>query len=230
MAGGAFVPADVESLAAAAAIWEGSSGGGGDDRPPLSAEGGPQRCFRHMYVCTAGAEIDIANWPTHGFGLALVEHYRAQLAAWRQQQGADPGGAPWADAAAVAAAAEAAAAVGADGAVEPAGGGGSGGSGGGARGERLLRILFQQRSGDRLLINSRELVERCNRWRYTTHAGQRLRASCAEVGFGSGGGQRISDRMCCLGCCRLLPRAVALVPPTLPGMPPQMRLPQMHAP
>jgi hypothetical protein len=46
-------------------------------------------------------------------------------------------------------------------------------------------VLFQRRDRDRLLLNSQELVEQCNRWRFTTKAGQRLRASCAEVEMSS---------------------------------------------
>lgn len=178
MGGGAFVPLDTEALAA----------GGAQARPPQSAEGGPQRCFKHMYVCTAGGEIEVANWPTHGFGLALVNAYREQLAAWQAQQaqqGQRVGGAAAAAVVQAKSVAAGAAAVGA------AAGGSAGGlrsvTDGGASSsdssgsERMLRILFQRRDRDRLLLNSQQLVEQCNRWRHTTAAGQRLRASCAEV-------------------------------------------------
>ena len=49
-----------------------SSGGGG--QPPLSLEGGQQRCFKQMFVCNNG--INITKWPLHGLGLHLVDHYR----------------------------------------------------------------------------------------------------------------------------------------------------------
>jgi len=141
-----------------------------------------------MYVCTAGGEIEVANWPTHGFGLALVNAYREQLAAWQAQQaqqGQRVGGAAAAAVVQAKSVAAGAAAVGA------AAGGSAGGlrsvTDGGASSsdssgsERMLRILFQRRDRDRLLLNSQQLVEQCNRWRHTTAAGQRLRASCAEV-------------------------------------------------
>lgn len=179
--GGAFVPVDTEVLA----------GGAGEARPPLSAEGGPQRCFRSMYVCTAGGEIDVSNWPTHGFGLALVDAYRDQLEAWRQvqqgqqdaqqaQKGQRAGGT--AAGAAVQATSVAAGAAGGSRGSPRAGTGGGAASNSASEGtERVLRVLFQRRDSDRLLLNSQELVERCNRWRYTARSGERLRASCAEV-------------------------------------------------
>lgn len=178
--GGAYVPVDTESLGTGAA----------EAGPPLSAEGGPQRCFKAMYVCTAGGEIDVANWPTHGFGLALVDAYREQLAAWRAQraqQGQHTGGAAAAAAvqaqpvAAGAAATAAASEVGLGGLASSTSSSTSGRTSGGSGAERVLRVLFQRRDRDRLLLNSAELVEQCNRWRHTTRAGQRLRASCAEV-------------------------------------------------
>lgn len=170
------MPVDTEALGTGAA----------EAGPPLSAEGGPQRCFRTMYVCTAGGEIDVANWPTHGFGLALVDAYREQLAAWRAQraqQGQHAGGAAAAAAVHAKPVAAGTAATAAPSARDIGGlassTSSSKGSGSGA--ERVLRVLFQRRDRDRLLLNSKELVEQCNRWRHTTRAGQRLRASCAEV-------------------------------------------------
>lgn len=45
-----------------------------------------------------------------------------------------------------------------------------------------LRVLFSKRSsGDRRLLNSAELLRRCNAWRYTAPSGARLRALCWEV-------------------------------------------------
>ncbi|KAL4443685.1 hypothetical protein ABPG75_011422 [Micractinium tetrahymenae] len=45
-----------------------------------------------------------------------------------------------------------------------------------------LRVLFSKRStGDRRLLNSAELLRRCNAWRYTAPSGMRLRGLCWEV-------------------------------------------------
>lgn len=203
--GGAFVPVDTEALA----------GGAGEARPPLSAEGGPQRCFRSMYVCTAGGEIDVSNWPTHGFGLALVDAYRDQLAAWRQQQrdaqqaqqGQHAGDAA-AGGAVQAKSVAAGTAGGSRGSLRAGTGGGAASNSASQGTERVLRVLFQRRDSDRLLLNSQELVERCNRWRYTARSGERLRASCAEVntvgGYAAGwqagwAGRSIRTSLCLSG-------------------------------
>ena len=45
----------------------------------------------------------------------------------------------------------------------------------------VLRVAFQKRSGDRLLLNAAELLDKCNAWRYTTAAGVQVRAHCWEV-------------------------------------------------
>jgi hypothetical protein len=44
-----------------------------EDVPELSVEGGPQRCFRHMFVCTEG--LTGGGWPLHGLGQHLVQHH-----------------------------------------------------------------------------------------------------------------------------------------------------------
>ena len=67
--GGGYVPAAHSAQPAAAAL------------PPPSAEGGPQRCFRRLYVCTEGRHINIPGWPIHALGQHLVRHYQPELAA-----------------------------------------------------------------------------------------------------------------------------------------------------
>lgn len=48
--------------------------------------------------------------------------------------------------------------------------------------ELQLRVLFSKRSSaDRRLLNSAELLRRCNAWRHTAQSGARLRAFCWEV-------------------------------------------------
>ncbi len=48
--------------------------------------------------------------------------------------------------------------------------------------ELQLRVLFSKRSsGDRRLLNTAELLRRCNAWRYTAPSGAQLRALCWEV-------------------------------------------------
>lgn len=128
---------------------------------PLSWEGGPQRCFKQMFVCARG--LNITSWPLHGLGQHLAKHYRQEVAAAaadmqqrRQEQQQQQ---------------------------QPAAEVGSGGGGDdAAKGERVLKIVFHKRgSPDRQLLNAAELLQRCNAWRHTTKGGQRLRARCWEA-------------------------------------------------
>lgn len=153
--------------------------GAGPATPPLSWEGGPQRCFRRLFVCHRG--INITSWPLHGLGQQLVAHYRgstklaeveAAVAAAAPPEQAGPAGGE--------AEAEAPPAGGvqrntaSSGAVLP--------TNSSAGSERVLRVIFhRRRSPDRQLLNAGELVEQCNRWRHTTAGGERLRGRCWEV-------------------------------------------------
>jgi hypothetical protein len=62
-----------------------SSSGGGGTQPPLSLEGGQQRCFKQMFVCHNG--LNITKWPLHGLGLLLVDHYRTHRQHMEQREG-----------------------------------------------------------------------------------------------------------------------------------------------
>ena len=159
--GSGFAPADLAVQPSGAGV------------PPLSYEGGPQRCFRRLFVCNRG--INITTWPLHGLGQRLVRHYSGQLAA----EAAGAAGAVPEEAAAKgspaneAAQEEVATASGALHSASPAAGSGE---------EGVLRVVFHKRSSpDRQLLNAAELVQRCNGWRHRTAAGQRLRARCWEV-------------------------------------------------
>lgn len=138
--------------------------------PRTSWEGGPQRCFRHMYVCTQGANRT-ATWPLHAFGQHLVSLHLADLPADAQALvRAQP---PLALQRRLRLAAE-----GAAGNSRKAG----------PRSSRqakpaVLNVLFHQRSGDRMPLNVAELLKRCNAWRFTTSAGVEVRARCSEVGI-----------------------------------------------
>ena len=163
-----------------------------------SWEGGPKRCFRHIYVCTNGVN-STDSWPLHAFGRHLVKHHLGSLPAEVQPiVQAQP---PVALQRRLRLAAEAAA----DGS-----GGGRGGmrcrrgnhagpgwqldntpggnnpdssdTGSGKAEPAVLNILFHRRGADRLLLNAAELLERCNAWSYTTAAGVAVRAQCSEVG------------------------------------------------
>jgi hypothetical protein len=137
-----------------------------EDVPELSVEGGPQRCFRHMFVCTEG--LTGGGWPLHGLGQHLVQHHgrsggeKATAAAGGSSAAAKQGS-------------------------QAAAAGGSGAQGLRRRGRRqpgaaqVLRILFHRRgTSDRQLLNAKELLQACNTWRYNS-SGVQLRASCAEV-------------------------------------------------
>jgi hypothetical protein len=136
-----------------------------EDVPALSVEGGPQRCFRHMFVCTEG--LNTSSWPLHGLGQHLAQRYGQQLS-----QSWGGGTAPPRDGSTsrlklqplqqqhVAAQQKQE----------------------GAR-TRVLRILFHKRSStNRQLLNVEELLRECNAWRHSSKGtGMQLRASCAEV-------------------------------------------------
>ena len=188
--------------------WEGEDAGAAGAGLPLSSEGGPQRCFRHMYVCARG--INITSWPLHGLGQHLVKHYgslikaaaaagqaapaAARAAAGEQQQQRQQGGDDRED--------EGSDSAGASGSSRPGGG------------DRVLRIVFHKRSTkDRQLLNAADLLDRCNRWQYTSRAGQRLRASCAEVRGTERGSLLLAPfllpapRRSARGCCDAAPQA-----------------------
>lgn len=170
--------------------------------PRASWEGGPQRCFRHMYVCTNGVN-STDSWPLHAFGRQLVKHHLSSLPAEVQPiVQAQP---PVALQRRLRLAAEAAAngsgggrggmrcrrgnhaAPGwqldnTPGGNNPDSSDASGRTGGGSEAEpAVLNILFHRRGADRLLLNAAELLERCNAWSYTTAAGVAVRARCSEV-------------------------------------------------
>lgn len=179
--------------------------------PRASWEGGPQRCFRSMYVCTNGVNTT-ETWPLHAFGRNLVRHHLDSLPAEAQPVvRAQP---PMALQRRLRLAAEAKAGgsgssnggsgggmgincprrsggaagmqdCGGPGGCGPdSGSGSSSGSGGSAAEPAVLNILFHRRGTDRLLLNAAELLERCNAWSYTTAAGVQVRARCSEVGGG----------------------------------------------
>lgn len=171
------------------------SGGGGSGTgsgsaaaraaPPPSFEGGHQRCFRSLFVCARG--LNITRWPLHGLGQQLARHYRPQLPALLPE--ALPAGSGSSmQTVEQSLAAPAIAEGGADSGSSSGRGESSssrGSTGGEGEGERLLRVIFHRRSSlDRQLLNAAELLQRCNAWRHTTSRGQRLRASCQEVGVG----------------------------------------------
>ena len=125
-----------------------------------SWEGGPQRCFRHVYVCTNGVN-STDSWPLHAFGRHLVKQHLSSLPAKaRPLLRAQPAVAlqRWLRLAA------------------ETGGGRSGTA------PAVLNILFHRRGVNRMLLNAAELLERCNAWSYTTAAGVAVRAQCSEVG------------------------------------------------
>ena len=128
---------------------------GSDDppaAPPASVEGGPRRCFRQLLVCPRGFNTSTTGWPLHSLGQHLARHYAPQLPALPPPPLPPPQRAGRA-------------------AATP-----------GSGSERVLSVIFQRRvSADRQLLNSAELVARCNKWQSTTSAGRRVRAACQEV-------------------------------------------------
>ncbi|PSC72728.1 hypothetical protein C2E20_3963 [Micractinium conductrix] len=131
---------------------------GSDDppaAPPASVEGGPRRCFRQLLVCPRGFNTSTTGWPLHSLGQHLARHYAPQLPALPPPPLPPPQRAGRA-------------------AATP-----------GSGSERVLSVIFQRRvSADRQLLNSAELVARCNKWQSTTSAGRRVRAACQEVEMG----------------------------------------------
>ncbi|EFN58009.1 hypothetical protein CHLNCDRAFT_57085 [Chlorella variabilis] len=146
----------------------------GRNQLPPSYEGTQQRCFKSMYVCLH--DINTRTWQLHEYGQMLVRHYGGDALVLAMPQTQPPGQqgstllpppvsvlkqlnkAPKGGSQKAAAAAE-----------------------------QVVRVVFQKRGGDprlltdRQLINSKELVERCNAWRYTAPSGARVRALCWEV-------------------------------------------------
>jgi hypothetical protein len=131
-----------------------------------SYEGGPRRCFRHMFVCMDN--INITGWPLHEYGQHLVRHYErlGALSDEKLPRERHPEATQRRIAAAM---------------------GGAGSSSSKADRSRedteaVLQIVFQRRGEDRKLLNADELVEACNRWRHTTSFGVEVRAKCWQVG------------------------------------------------
>lgn len=107
-----------------------------------------------MFVCTHG--LTITRWPLHGFGRHVVQAYRHMLPPEVQALGAVSS------------------------IVPPQARPGSSSTDGGVA--TVLNVVFQKRAGDtRQLLNSGELLQRCNQWRYRTAAGRQLGAKCWEV-------------------------------------------------
>ena len=131
-----------------------------------SWEGGPQRCFRHMFVCHQ--DYNISHWPLHEFGQRLVRQYWPDLPL---QARVTLEGTP-AEALQRRLASAAAPAGSSD-------GGGSSSSAG--DGPHVLNIVWHRRGLDRMILNAPELLERCNEWRHTTPDGTEVRAKCWEV-------------------------------------------------
>ncbi|PRW57966.1 hypothetical protein C2E21_3662 [Chlorella sorokiniana] len=130
--------------------------------PRASWEGGPQRCFKHMYVCADGVN-STETWPLHAFGRHLAKHHLRSLPAKAQP--------PLALQRRLRLEAEARNASGLtagtnrSSTTEPA----------------VLSILFHRRGVNRMLLNAAELLEQCNAWNYTTTPGVQVRALCSEV-------------------------------------------------
>lgn len=145
--------------------------------PRASYEGTPQRCFRHMYVCTNGVN-STDSWPLHAFGRHLVRHHLDSLPAEAQPLvRTQP---PVALQRRLRLAAQASAGGDGKGSEYSS----SGSSSSSSSEPAVLNILFHRRGVDRLLLNAAELLERCNAWSYTTAAGVTVRARCSEVGLG----------------------------------------------
>lgn len=129
--------------------------------PPLSWEGGEQRCFHDLFFC--GEKIGTAKTARPGaarleggvprelgaWGQELVAHVQQQ-----QQEQATPQ----------------------DGARGRKGGGAS----------RRLKVLFLRRDSEgRQLLNAEELLQRCNDWRVRDpESGAALTAECRQVSRG----------------------------------------------
>ena len=196
--------------------------------PPLrpSFEGGDQRCFRRMYVCTRGMDAG-DGLPVHQFGQHMVRYYRPYLPPL-----------PPAPARGMAAAAEAEPEV--DGQRgRPMGGGGGGaqqtkqqaqqqtkqqqqqrgeGEAAAAPPPGVIRIVFQHRGPGhpgRQILNLPELLERCNAWRYRGPKGRRLHAECVVVSAPCCVAAAAAAALCCR-CLECLACAHTDVPPAHP--------------
>jgi hypothetical protein len=144
---------------------------------PPSAEGDHQRCFQSMLVCTHG--LDIQRWPLHEYGRHVVRAYHHLLppeaaAAVNTQSSLIP---PPQQPSPQASRKGRPGSSGASGSGRTSSGGDSG-----SGAATTLNIVFQKRQGDtRQILNSEELLERCNSWQHRTAAGRRLQARCWEV-------------------------------------------------
>ena len=166
---------------------------------PLSAEGGHQRCFESLLVCTEG--LRIARWPLHEFGRLVARTYHhwmppeALAVADRPSSVVQP---PEVAAAAAAKQQQEQRGEGSSRRRDRKGGGGARGRGGGDGGGAAtqLTVVFQQRQGHkREIVNAAELMQRCNEWGYTTPQGRAFTACCIEVGA------PCRRRRCCCCCC-----------------------------
>ncbi|KAL4435209.1 hypothetical protein ABPG77_001891 [Micractinium sp. CCAP 211/92] len=161
----ALAPLALQSLAdASARLPPGHPPGsllfGQEGGPPLSWEGGEQRCFQEMFFC--GEKIGTAKSARPGdarleggvprelgaWGQELVAHVQQQQ---QEQQQATP--------------------------QDEARGRKGGGAG------RRLKVLFLKRDSEgRQLLNAEELVQRCNGWRgHDPESGAALTAECQQV-------------------------------------------------
>ena len=148
--------------------------------PPLSAEGGPQRCFRQLFVCMNDVQLAEGNFLVHEYGQRMVEFHRHRLAPAQQQKEKQPEQQQQQQQLAP----QPPEALQRRLALQASGGGKGEGGSGGKEEEHELRILFHRRGDDglnRQLLNALELLQRCNSWRHTTPSGARLRARCWEV-------------------------------------------------
>ncbi|PRW58044.1 hypothetical protein C2E21_3663 [Chlorella sorokiniana] len=178
--------------------------------PRASWEGGPQRCFKHMFVCTNGVN-STETWPLHAFGRHLAKHHlgslppeaqsalqaqppvalqrRLRMVAEADERGSSNGGGSSMKCRRCSPAGPGMEEGGSTDTSDDGGSSGSRSSGGrnsedgsSSKAEpAVLNILFHRRGVDRLLLNAAELLERCNAWNYTTAAGVQVRARCSEV-------------------------------------------------
>ncbi|KAL4447222.1 hypothetical protein ABPG77_007255 [Micractinium sp. CCAP 211/92] len=161
--------------------------------PPPSFEGSEQRCFKHMYVCLN--DVHPTHVRVHDFGQFLARYYGgpqnplgAEASAMparppsaarqprleqkvdgrRQQQSEEQQQQQLTQLPPVSAIRQL-------GALPQ--------TAQKQQGRELqLRVLFSKRSsGDRRLLNTAELLRRCNAWRYTAPSGAQLRALCWEA-------------------------------------------------
>jgi hypothetical protein len=131
-----------------------------------SYEGTQQRCFKTMYVCLQG--LNTSSWELHAYGQMLVQHYGGDALVLATPQAQPPGQ-------------QGSVLLPPPISVIKELGKPLNGSNRNATAELEVRVVFQKRTVDRQLLNSKELIEQCNAWRYTTPSGARVRGLCWEV-------------------------------------------------